>query len=87
MIAFSMLAFTGFATENQTSTDNLIFTIDDDVGYDVVTIDSALGIEVEDGDCIISFLDLCRQASDVINIDWTETDRNKINQIFMAVAE
>jgi len=56
-------------------------------GYDVVTIDSALGLEVESGDCIISFLDLCRQASDVINIDWTETDRNKSNQIFMAVVE
>ena len=56
-------------------------------GYDVVTIDSALGLEVEDGDCIISFLDLCRQASDVVNIDWLETDRNRVDQIFMAVVE
>lgn len=40
MLAFSMLAFTGFSTENLTKTDNLIFTIDDDVGYDGVTINT-----------------------------------------------
>jgi len=37
-------------------------------GYDVVTIDSALGEEV--ASCDISFLDKCRRESDEIEIDW-----------------
>jgi len=56
-------------------------------GYEEITIDSALGLEVEVGDCKISFLDLCRQASDVINIDWLEPNKNSVNQVFMAVVE
>jgi len=54
-------------------------------GYDEITIDSALGVEVKVGDCKISFLDLSRQASDVVNIDWLEHDRNSVNQVFMAI--
>ena len=56
-------------------------------GYDEITIDSALGLEVEVGDCKICFLDLCRQASDVVNIDWLEPNKNSVNQVFMAVVE
>ena len=56
-------------------------------GYDEITIDSALGLEVESGDCKIGFLDLCRQASDVINIDWLEPNKNSVNQVFMVVVE
>ena len=56
-------------------------------GYDEITIDSALGLEVEVDDCRISFLDLSRQASDVVSIDWLEPNRNSVNQVFMAIVE
>jgi len=56
-------------------------------GYDEITIDSALGLEVEVGDCKICFLDLSRQASDVVSIDWLEPNKNSVNQVFVAVVE
>jgi len=56
-------------------------------GYDEITIDSALGLEVEVGDCKICFLDLSRQASDIVSIDWLEYNKNSVNQVFMAIVE
>ena len=54
---------------------------------ETISINTALGLEVEVDDCKISFLDLSRQASDVVSIDWLESNRNSINQVFMAVVE
>ena len=44
-----------------------IVEVDDD--EETITIDSALGVEVGIGSGTISFLDLCRQASDVVDIE------------------
>ena len=54
---------------------------------ETISINTALGLEVEVDDCKISFLDLSRQASDVVSIDWLESNRNSINQVFMAIVE
>jgi len=62
-----------------------IVEVDDD--EETITIDSALGVEVATGGCIISFLDLCRQASDVVDIEWTEPNKNLVNQVLLAVKE
>jgi len=61
--------------------------IESDSEEELISINTALGLEVEVGDCIISFLDLSRQASDVVNIDWLEHNRNSINQVFTAIVE
>jgi len=62
-----------------------IVEVDDD--EETITIDSALGVEVAMGGCTISFLDLCRQASDVVDIEWTEPNKNLVNQVLLAVKE
>jgi len=60
-----------------------IVEVDDD--EETITIDTALGVEVAMGGCTISFLDLCRQASDVVDIEWTEPNKNLVNQVLLAV--
>jgi len=62
-----------------------IVELDDDI--EVVSIDVALGVEIAVGDCMISFLDLCRRSSDTAKIDWFFFDKNNINETFIAVVE
>ena len=77
-----------FIFPNGTIIPKEIVGISEDLsGNDEITIDSALGEEVAVGDCIISFLDLSRQASDVVNIDWFEFNKNSANQMFITVKE
>lgn len=42
---------------------------------DIVGIDSALGIEVQPGDCVICILDKCRLTEDKVEIEWQEPFR------------
>ena len=61
--------------------------VEADETEEVVSIDTSLGVEVPIGGCIISFLDLNRQASDLVEIDWLEHNKNSVNQVFMMVKE
>ena len=54
---------------------------------EVISIDAQLGVELAVGDCMISFLDLCRRASDTAKMDWFFFDHNNINETYMAVVE
>jgi len=56
-----------------------------DENIEIVSIDSALGIGVAIGDCMISFMDLCRRTSDTVTIDWFFFDKNSCNDTFLAV--
>ena len=61
--------------------------VEADETEEVVSMDTSLGVEVPIGGCIISFLDLNRQASDLVEIDWLEHNKNSVNQVFMMVKE
>ena len=54
---------------------------------EVISIDAQLGEEIAVGGCMISFLDLCRRASDTAKMDWFFFDHNNINETYMAVVE
>jgi len=58
---------------------------DDDI--EIISIDSALGVQVEPGECMISFLDSCRLATDSVRLDWFFFDKNKVETPFLAVKE
>ena len=58
-----------------------------DADEEIISIDTALGVEVAIGGCKISFLDLSRQASDLIDFDWGEANKNIANQVLMMVKE
>jgi hypothetical protein len=61
--------------------------VESDEDIEIVSIDSALGVEVDIGDCVISFLDLCRLASDSVELDWFFFDKNKCETTFLTVKE
>lgn len=61
--------------------------VESDEDIEIISIDSALGVQVEPGDCMISFLDLCRLASDSVRLDWFFFDNNKVETPFLAVKE
>jgi hypothetical protein len=61
--------------------------VEHDENIEIISIDSALGVEVGVGDCVISFLDLCRLASDSVQLDWFMFDKNKADTTFLAVKE
>ena len=58
-----------------------------DENIEVISIDAFLGEEIAVGGCMISFLDLCRRASDTAKIDWFFFDHYNINETYMAVVE
>jgi hypothetical protein len=62
-----------------------IVELDDNI--EVISIDAFLGEEIAVGGCMISFLDLCRRASDTALMDWFFFDHNNINETYMAVVE
>lgn len=54
---------------------------------ETVTIDSSLGVEVEVDECMISFLDCCRMASDNVEINHLVPNKHYCNLSLMAVPE
>jgi len=60
---------------------------EDDDDTEIITIDSALGIEVGVGDCFVSFLDCCRLASDIAEINHIIPYKNSCNLGFLAIPE
>jgi len=56
-----------------------------DEDEEIITIDSALGVTIDPGDCIISFLDLCRLSTDEIRIEWFGDGLNQCELLFTDV--
>lgn len=56
-------------------------------GYNSLSIDTALGIEVFPGEAEISLVDLCRLTSDKVNLTWEESFRNICKLNFTKVTQ
>lgn len=52
---------------------------------EIITIDSSLGVEVDPGDCIISWLDKLRLAEDEVEFVWTKAHEMLCNPLLKAV--
>jgi len=57
------------------------------VGYDSLSIDSSLGVEVFPGEAEISLVDLCRLTNDKVNITWEESFKNICKLNFTKVTQ
>lgn len=61
--------------------------VEHDEDIEIISIDSALGVEVAVGGCMISFLDKCRLASDSLEIEWLIDNKNYSTLPLIAVVE
>jgi hypothetical protein len=61
--------------------------VEADATEEIISIDSALGVEVAIGACYISFLDKCRMASDMVTMDHLIGNKMNSNLSFIAVKE
>lgn len=56
-------------------------------GYDTVSISEALGITIDPGDCIISWLDCLRLTEDTVPLVWERAGRNTVDVALTKVQE
>ena len=61
--------------------------VESDDDEEIISIDSALGVEVAVGGCRICFLDKVRLASDAVTINWLALDTNRAYPPFVAVKQ
>ena len=61
--------------------------VEADEDEEIISIDSALGVEVAVGGCRICFLDKVRRASDAVTINWLALDTNRSYPPFVAVKQ
>ncbi len=61
--------------------------VESDATEEIISIDSALGVEVPIGGCVISFLDKCRLAADEVEIEHIVPYKNYSKVNFLAVKE
>jgi hypothetical protein len=51
--------------------------VESDANTEIISINSALGVEIQPGDCEICFMDKCRLTEDVVSFEWEEAFRLK----------
>jgi hypothetical protein len=61
--------------------------VESDENIEIVSIDTALGIEVAVGGCMLSFMHRCRLAADNIELTWPMAHQNECKTNFVAVKE
>ena len=61
--------------------------VESDDAIEIISIDTALGVEVAIGGCVIGFMHLCRLASDSVDFKWPMAHQNECKTSLAQVVE